>query len=286
MATQLFQAPHGSPAWFHMMVSKAASEGRTYTESIVMTPDLAVELLRKNPDNRGVRRSKVEQIVKDIVANRWTFNGEAVLVSKEGLLNDGQHRCNAVIEANMGIKTLITFGLERESRTTLDQGVARVASDYMVMAGTPIATTAAAIIRFLIAYENAEGKSLGQRASISNAEIVARYSADPQIAESARFASRHHKDYRRKATPQIIGFCHAVFSRINADDANTFLEQVCVGENIRKTYPAFAVRAGLDRDRITPVERVHLIFRGWNAFRQKRKLELTKVVGSNLPALV
>lgn len=286
MATQLVQPPHGSPAWYHGMVARAAAQGCVLTEVVTLTPELAVEMLHNNPDNRFIRPIKLQQIASDIRAGRWTFNGEPVLISKEGYLNDGQHRCSAVVEANMPIEVLVVFGVDRESRTTVDQGAARGAGDYMSMAGIPNATVVAAIGRFLIAYERSDGKSVSGANAVTNSEIVNRYSHDKTVAVSSTFAASKHKYTKKLATPQVIGFCHAVLSRINPAEAETFMTQVCVGENIRKTDPAFAVREGLFRERVTANEKIHLIFRGWNAFRQRRRLELAKVTGSNLPALI
>ena len=273
--------------WYNDMVSLAQRESRTITVDATLTPELAAHILRScNADNRGVNESTAQKITKDIIADKWSFNGEAILISKEGLLNDGQHRCTGVVEANKPIRTLMTFGLDRDTRETLDQGRGRTAADYLTMQGVHLATSAASIARFLIAYTGAEGKSLGQRSGIPNSEILSQCHNNPQVAISADFASRRYKHFRRLATIQVIGFCHAVLSGVNADAAEVYLQQVCVGEDIKKSDPAFAVREALMRDRITTVERIHVIFRGWNAFRQRRKLEQSKVVGSNLPALV
>ncbi len=286
MATLLFKPPVGSIEWFHLTRSKAASEDIIISTRIMMAPALAAELLRRNPDNRGVRPSKVQQLVSDIQQGRWTFNGEPILISKEGELNDGQHRCSAVVEANVPIEVMMIFGLDRETRMTVDQGAARGAGDFMMMSGVTNATAAASILRYLIAYEQAAGQSLGNTSAVSNMEITERYYAEPQIAVSATFVATLHKYYKRIATPQIIGFCHVLFTRISPVDADTFLRQVCVGENIRKKDAAFATRLGLERDRVTATEKVHLIFRGWNAFRRKRPDVAHVRVTGNLPALI
>lgn len=285
MATQFFQPPVASPAWFHTMVERAAKADEPLMEIVDMTPALAAEILKNNPDNRSLRNSKMVQLANDIRAGRWVFNGEPIIISRNGLLNDGQHRANAVIEANVPIKVLMVFGLERSTRTTVDQGAGRTAGDYMQMDGVHNATVVASIGRWLIAYENFEGRGIGSSNYVSNGEIIARFAEDPLVARAARFASTMAKHCRRHATPQIIGFCFALFSRINAVEAETYMRQVCVGENIKKSDPAFAVREGLLRERLTSVMKVHIIFRGWNAFRQGRKLDLAKVAG-NLPALL
>ena len=143
MATQLLQPPHGSPAWFYGVVERA--QACVLTERVMVGPDLAAELLRNNPDNRFVRNGNYSKLVDDLRAGRWTFNGESILISKEGLLNDGQHRCLAVVETNVPIDAMMTFGLERASRVTVDQGGAKSAGDFLAMEKIPNSTNVAAI---------------------------------------------------------------------------------------------------------------------------------------------
>lgn len=285
MATKLFQAPHGSPAWFHAMVAKAAASDEPIMEIVEVNPSLAGEMLKNNPDNRILRTSKLTQMANDIRDGRWVFNGEPIIISRDGLLNDGQHRANAVVEANCPIKSLLVFGLARESRTTLDQGGARSAGDYLMMQGVKNGNIVASVGRWLLAYESADGKGLGAANYVSNGEIIARYGDDPFVARAATFATTMNRYAKRYATPQMVGFSHTLFSRLNPTDAEAFMRQVCMGENIKKTDPAFAVREGLMREKLTALEKIHIIFRGWNSYRQKRPLSLAKVQG-NLPALL
>lgn len=274
---------HGSPAWFYDRIQESANG--VISERVKLTPTLAKALLRNNPDNRALRPIKLGQFMSDIREGRWTFNGEPILISKEGMLNDGQHRASAVVETNVAIDTMITFGVERESRITIDQGAARTAGDYLEMDGIPNAVAAASVARLILSYERMEGKALGRSCDITSAEIMDRVVSDEAIRNAAKFTTNHRRHYRHIMTPQIVGFCHVVFNQINPTDAASFLEQVCVGENIKRSDPAFAVREALARPRTTMAEKIHLLFRGWNAFRQHRKMDLAKVTG-NLPALI
>ena len=273
----------GSPAWFYDQIQ--ASANGVIAERVKLTPTLAKALLRNNPDNRAIRPIKLGQFVSDIREGRWTFNGEPILISKEGFLNDGQHRATAVVETNTSIDTMMIFGAERESRVTVDQGAARTAGDYLEMDGIPNSVACASIARLILSYERMEGKALGRSCDITSAEIMDRVINDEAIRNAAKFTTNHRRHYKLFMTPQIVGFCHVVFNQINPTDAMIYLEQVCVGENIKRSDPAFAVREALQRPRVTLAEKIHLLFRGWNAFRQHRKMDLAKVTG-NLPALI
>lgn len=285
MATQLFQPPHGSSAWFYAMVDRAKTENRVISEPVHLSPSLAAELLKQNPQNRNLLPAKYAQLLGDIREGRWVFNGEPILISEEGLLNDGQHRCTAAVEANIAIETMMTFGLARKSRVTVDQGGAKTAGHFLDMDGVENGSHVAAIGRMLLAYEGTSGTSVGGTSRVSSGEIRSRFINDALMARSATFASSTNRYCRKHAPPAIIGMCFYLFCRINPSDAEAYMLQVCKGENIRQKDPAYAVREALLRDRITRNEKIHVIFRGWNAFRQKRTLQLAKVTG-NLPALI
>lgn len=281
--TPVSQPQAGTIHWLNECIERGKTS--VFSEVSTLTPGLAAELLRRNPDNRMIRAAKLDQYTQDMRAGRWTFNGEPFIISQDGLLNDGQHRSLSLIEANITIPALFVFGLPRETRTTVDQGSARTASDYMGMDGVENATTIASAGRLVVAYEKNDGTSPGDGSRVSPGEIIARFANDKAMAHSAKIAHSYHRHAKRFVAPSIIGFCHYLMSSISPVEADEYIRQVCVGENIRKSDPAFAVREGLLRERISRNDKIHLIFRGWNAFRQGRKLDLAKVAG-NLPALI
>lgn len=280
------QPQAGTVHWLNECIERGKSA--RFSEEVLLTPGLAGELLRRNPDNRGVRKTKATQYTADIRAGKWVFNGEPIIISDTGELNDGQHRAAAVVDANMCIPVLMVFGLPRESRTTIDQGAARTASDYLSMQGMPNATIQASLARNLIAYERNDRTSITGVAFITNGDVMQRVHSDTDVAASAHFAAINARITRPFAAPAVIGFCHYVFSDIHPLDAATYMTQLCRGEGLRAKDPAYTVRERLvGFGSASREKRIHLIYRGWNAFRQGRKLELAKIVGDeNIPAAI
>jgi hypothetical protein len=284
MATQLKQPTHGSPSWFYACIEKAHEH--PVMETVMLTPALAVEMLKQNPGNRNIRQTKVDQYAADMKDGRWAFNGEPIIVSKDGKLNDGQHRCTAVVDANASIEVPIIFGIERETRTTVDQGAARGAADYLGMDGVDNSAVVASAARLIIAYRANEGQSLYGAKLVTHGAITEFASHDRRISASATFASRMAKSGARFAAVSIFAFAHHALSAINPVDAEFFLEQVAKGENLKRTDPAFVVRDRLlAMGRTKRDDKCEIIFRGWNAYRRKaspRQLQNLKT----FPALV
>ena len=66
-----------------------------------ITPELAREYLKKNTDNyRKLARGTVRNYAEDIKNGRWELNGETIVFAESGVLQDGQHRLAAIIQAN------------------------------------------------------------------------------------------------------------------------------------------------------------------------------------------
>jgi hypothetical protein len=256
-----------------------------FTETITVTPGLASELLKRNPDNRNLKPLKAQHFASDMLNGRWAFNGEPIIVAKTGELNDGQHRLTALIEANTTLPFLFVFGVERESRITVDQGSARGAGDYLAMEGFHYSNNAATTAKYVIAYERSGGRHLSARKDVTNAEVVSRVRTDPRITEAAAYAHKFLKSYRHLAAHSIIATAHYLLSDIHPAEAESYLDQVCLGENIKRGDPAFAVRSALAGERKYRGDALEIIFHGWNRYRSGQTLQLVRVNGT-FPALV
>lgn len=273
----------GTVHWFDECVTRGKRE--IFSELIVVSPGLANVILGNNPDNRNLRAAKIAQFSADMRAGRWTLNGEPIIVAKSGELNDGQHRLTAIIEANVSLPLIFQFGIDRDTRTTVDQGSARTAADYLGMEGTDNAAVCAGIARLVIAYERSGGQDVAQTKYVTNAEVLARVREDAEIGASARYAMMQRKHTKQFCAPSALGAAHYLLRQENKADADVFMDQVCVGESLRKNDPAFAVRERLWTTTKYAGQKLEVIFRGWNAYRAGRPLKLAKVNG-NLPALV
>jgi hypothetical protein len=280
------QPPAGTIHWLNTCLERGKSE--VFTERAVLVPGVAGALLSANPNNRNLSEKRVAQYAKDMVEGHWTFNGEPIIVASTGELNDGQHRAQAVIVSNRPQEMLFVFGVTRDSRVTVDQGAARTAGHYLAMDGIKNANVCAGIARIVLAYEESNGTKT--RNDASNAEVFERVRRDEDIQRAANYAVSVQKFARGILTASYIGSAFYIFSEIDEKDAKEFLDQVCIGENIKRGDPAFTVRnalanhdsAGTHNARRNAIE---VLFRGWIAFRQGRKLTLAKCLGV-LPALV
>lgn len=268
----------GTVNWLNECVERGKRE--VFSQAVILNPGLAAELLKRNPDNRNIRQTKVLQYEADMRAGRWTFNGEPIIVSKDGLINDGQHRLRAMVEANCTIPILFVFGLERETRLTVDQGALRTAGDFLGMEGVENATVCAAIARMMIAIERERWARLYRPNDVPTAEIRLRVGSDPDVAAAANYAVGNAKFTKAFCVPAIVGVAYYMLHTVNSVDARIFMDQVCVGEGLNRESPAYASRdALLSLGRGMQGARLEVIFRGWVAHREGRPLKIAKVLG-------
>lgn len=274
----------GTVGWLKECIHR--SRGGIFSELKTVTPALAGVMLSQNPDNRKIRSNKFMQLVSDMREGRWSLNGEPIIFASTGDLNDGQHRLMALIEANVCLPMLFVFGVERETRTTVDQGALRSPGDYLQMGGVHNGAIVAAMTRMLISFERTNRQQLGATNRVTSAEILERVGKDITLATSATYGARHTSRMRPYCTPTIVAFCHNVLLSINATEGIAFMEMLCTGENLSRADPAFRAREKLaNLGRSSSAAKVEVIFRAWNAYREKRQLTTIPIHG-RLPELV
>lgn len=263
-------------AWLDDRIAR--SQSGVFSEVALLTPALAEMLKAINPDNRNIRQTVVDRYVADIREGNWKLTGESVKVSKEGLLNDGQHRCTAVIRAGRSITTIFTFGLDRQSRLVVDQGAVRTTGDYLGMAGVADGNHVAAVATLIWQYERFGLVSHNSHFRPTKTQIQEVAVCNPGIVASIRAVPAK---YSLLASKSILAFCHFEFAKSDKEAANAFLEKLVKGTGLDENDPIYLARSRLLSERKTSLgDRVELLFRAWNLHRRgvrsRTKLQLTR----------
>jgi hypothetical protein len=263
---------------------RKGERGDSFTETVLLTPQLAELLLKRNPDNRAIRDVKVANYAADIKAGRWELNGESIKISKDGLLNDGQHRCRAVIDTGTSIRTKIDFGLDRETRKTLDQGAVRLTGDYFAMDGVPNAHQVAAVTSLVWQYEQRGRVSYEGHLKPTKQEQREVLKKHPEINDCV--ASLPRKGASMAGGVSVLAFCLFVFAKRDMAAAATFVTKLIEGDGLAKRDPIFICRERIHADkRMRLNDKVELIFRAWNAWRRGKQLGKLQVMGGELPSV-
>ena len=99
----------------------------------LITPEMAKVYLEKNTDNRNKRGWWVSGLANMIKRGEWIPTHQGVAFSKSGKLIDGQHRLEAIVEANIPVQMLVTTGVSDDAYKVLDNGIKRTMADLTGM---------------------------------------------------------------------------------------------------------------------------------------------------------
>lgn len=269
--------------WLDERIAKGAKT--PLVEIVTLTPCLAALLLERNVDNRPVsKRNKVE-LTQDVSAGRYVFNGESIVISDAGTLNDGQHRCQTVVETGIAIQTVIVFGPKQDTRYTVDSGRSKSVSNYLAMKGRKYTSILSAAAGFVLMWKQIgriEGSNNEQRPS--KQAVLDAADRFKGLDASVEFSADTMKTVRSHA---VVSFVHyAIWKTVSREEADTFVRKLIDGDGLRKGDPILYCRNRLIQmtGGTGANSRAELLFKCWNAYR--RNETLTKLpLNGKLPKL-
>lgn len=269
--------------WLSAMMRRAREEG-PFSEPHELTPSLADVLLTLNPDNRPARTTIMRRLITDIREGRYKLNGQPIIVADDGNMNDGQHRCGAVAETRIPIMTFFTFGVTRESRSTVDTGTARSGADFLSMAGVTDAHCKTAVASLLFQWDNNQTIKQNVENRPTTAQGQAKFFAHrEEIEDAALLVSRG--GYSIFGSRSLAAFVLVVLRRIDEEKANEFIVAVRDGTGLQASDPRYVVRERFrtDRSRLGPTSaKIELLFRAWNLWREGKQVRSVPLI-NNIP---
>jgi hypothetical protein len=101
------------------------------TRWVLVTPDMAELYLVANTENRMLRPKHIDRIASDMKKDRFLTTHQGIAFDEDGVMIDGQHRCQAIVDSGKGQWMLITSGLPSHAKRVVDGGAKRAAHDFM-----------------------------------------------------------------------------------------------------------------------------------------------------------
>lgn len=115
---------------------------------VMMSPDVATQLLRCNSGNRPIRPRHVAVLANEMIEGRWRLTHQAIAITSKGYIVDGQHRLSAVVAAGVTVPMLMDQNADLRTADVIDTGIARTGGDVLAMGGCGVgANRKAALIR-------------------------------------------------------------------------------------------------------------------------------------------
>lgn len=99
-----------------------------------ITPEQAAKMLQKNIEgNRKLRPSVVKALANDIKTGDWKVTHQGLAISTSGVLLDGQHRLQAIIQSGVPADLAVIYGCPDESFDVIDSGLSRSVADRLMV---------------------------------------------------------------------------------------------------------------------------------------------------------
>ena len=128
----------------------------------MVNPERAHQLLATQIHNRRLNKKRVAELAYAISHDMWTESPDAVCIDKYGRLINGQHRLNAIIQANKPV--LLTIAYDVPTDAVIDRGLERSVGDSEYMRGLiPIELSSGQIQAVITRYLSIASPSEGDR---------------------------------------------------------------------------------------------------------------------------
>lgn len=244
----------------------------------VIGPDDAREILSHNYEhNRSVSIPSIEKIKADMEGGKFVWNGEPIIIHKDGTLLDGQHRLRAIEETGVSVPLTVSIvdGDKDAIYRSIDKGYTRTAAQSL-----NTTSEAAAIAKVMCCIEFSDvspisalqGKMHGNRQA-THAEIAEYFLDNKEEIEAAA-------KYGKKAAKRICGSGSAygigyfMCKRLHGVVADEFFSEL-INQASENAYASSAAKSLLkkmengnrDRKRV-----LGTVLQGFSAFRNKTKV--------------
>lgn len=247
---------------------------------ILLTPEVAEELIEFNLNNRPETKLHVTKLVKQLVGGHWSYNAQPIIFDESGTLSDGQHRLRGCILSGVSFIVAVSVGVEEGSFSKMDNNKSRSTSDVMAIGGVSNSKIANAVTQHIYSFRN--GRFSANKTALrnlSNTEILDYYHQLPNIEESIKLAMRLSKRSQKFVTPKMLATFHYLFSEKDPELATEFITDLALGENFTNGRPVKALfnkfmKAKMDKTyKFTGMEMdKHMVY-AWNKTRNGEKVK-------------
>lgn len=245
-------------------------------EWIMFTPEMAHTALASMRKNRPLRKTRVDALKRDILRGRWALNGETVKQGLDGLWEDGQHRFTAIYSTGIPVPMLVVRGIEEGAVWTVDAGAARTYSDRLRMNGVAASNVLGSVVRRMWYWDDRRQFMMSSRDVMPTDLELEAYRKNHEAEVSGSLAiAEHAKACNLTAT--TLATIAIILRRIDAAEADRFLNQLVTGTMLEANDPAYVLRERLRKESESELRnyetRRALVFIAWNHFRDGNKID-------------
>lgn len=249
-----------------------------------VTPETAEVWLDGNKDNRHIRPSVVSRYARAMKEGRWSASPDAITLSTDGRLLNGQHRLSAVIKSGVTVSMFVVTNMPEASFSNMDRGVPRAYADYLRSAGEINAMPLASVIGRAVAYERSVlNLANGALWTIHSGDAVEDVDRNIYLAghPGVRYSvDRWYQQSRagvREANPSVMALSHHLITEATTQEiADHFIYQLVTQDREPFGGTIRAAVSGLQRNHRQINEQLAVVLHAWNHWAEGR--EVAKII--------
>ena len=175
------------------------------------------------------------------------------------------------------------FGVSRESRLTVDMGAARSAGDFLGMSGVKYKNEAAAVARLYYGFRNDIYHI--DSAAMTKQMVCEEYRKHSKKIDKA-IDTVVGTSFTKMAGVSSVGAFAVVIMELNPEQSAFFLSRMFDGTHLKRGDPILKLRnhfMELQGKRLKPAQKLELLLRYWNAWRQGKQVSAAIAIRSTYP---
>lgn len=206
-----------------------------------ITPDQAKQWLGINHRNRRLSNATVTRLAGTILRGEWMEDcTDAIgLDTDEGVVN-GQHRLNAIIEADRPVRALVLRNVNPDVIKIIDQGMHRTFAQLLEMNGYDYPTIVAGAVDWIYRMTHDFERSIPTAAKATVPQLLDVLNEHPNVVNSLdpAFAAWQKTRVDR---PMLTAY-HYAFASVDPDAADEFFDQLATGIGVGADTPVYTLR--------------------------------------------
>ena len=263
--------------------------GHKTNDKVMVTPEMAAEILKGNTKNRSLQSAVVRDYADDMASGRWRHTSQGIAIADDGTLINGQHRLAAVIKCGLTVPFTVAYGCDPDDRMVADRNRRRSLGDMFHMEGERNTTVLAATIGWIASWEDGAPHlhGRGRRPStLHGLEILERH---PDLRRSVSVVESARAQGQIRFATSAAACVHYIVSREDPGMADLFTESAALCSGVVPGDPEWALHKWLafaaqkDRRSLSPERQHHGWLLAWNARADGRKLKRIVPRGQKMP---
>lgn len=243
-------------------------------QEIAITPAIAAMWLENNDINRKLSRARVNQYARAMQADRWMQNNDAICLSEDDTLLNGQHRLHAIIQSGCTVRMMVRRNVPKEAMQHMDRQLTRSYTHQLQMRGETHTALLGSTLRLCTALSQGTFPAGSGGNAIGDTDMNIFLEKNPEIRMSVEVGSQLH--HMVDATPTSIAATHWWIAQVAGHDYPAhYLHQLGEPVNVPPESAIHSVRRRLKSARLQKLENrnyMYLMVKGWNAYTQNKNL--------------